>query len=54
MYEDENKKIWKLLDCCSPRKVCEARADTPYSSVGNAFDGEPDCPMKEDIIIKYR
>lgn len=54
VYEDENKKIWKLLDCCSPRKVCETRADIPYSSVGNAFDGEPDCPMKDNIIVKYR
>lgn len=53
VYEDENKKIWKLLDCCSPRKICETRADTPYSSAGNDFDGEPDCPMKNDIIVKY-
>lgn len=54
VYQDENEKIWKLLDCCSPREACEARADTPYSSNGNAFDGEPDCPIKDDIIVKYR
>ncbi len=44
-----NGKLWKLLDCCSPREVCEERRDTPYSSSGNEFDGEPDCPMANDI-----
>lgn len=49
VYKDENGKLWKLLDCCSPREVCEDRRDTPYSSSGNEFDGEPDCPMANDI-----
>ena len=53
VYEDENGKLWKLLDCCSPREVCEQRGDIPYSSYNNAFDGEPDCPMREGINPKF-
>lgn len=49
VYKDEKEKLWKLLDCCSPRKVCEERHDTLYSSYGNRFDGEPDCPMANDM-----
>ena len=49
VYEDENGRLWKLTDCCSPREVCEQRRDTPVSSVNNAFDGEPDCPMAAHI-----
>ena len=47
--EDENGTLWKLLDCCSPREVCEQRGDTPHSACNNAFDGEPDWPMQADI-----
>lgn len=50
VYKDEKGKVWKLLDCCSPREVCEKRQDTPYSSCGNKFDGEPNCPMANDIM----
>ena len=32
VYKDENGVLWKLLDCCSPREVCEQRGDTPHSS----------------------
>jgi len=53
VYEDENGKLWKLLDCCSPREVCEERGDFPHSSSGNEFDGEPDCPMPNDIKAIY-
>lgn len=53
VYEDENGQLWKLLDCCSPREVCEARGDTPHSACGNTFDGEPDCPMPNDIRPIY-
>jgi len=53
VYEDENGKLWKLLDCCSPREVCEERGDTPHSSCGNTLDGEPDCPMRADIKVEY-
>lgn len=49
VYKDEKGKLWKLLDCCSPREICEERNDTLYSSCGNTFDGEPDCPMASDI-----
>lgn len=54
VYEDENGDLWKLLDCCSPREVCEERGDTPYSSCNNAFDGEPDCPMQAHIKPEYQ
>lgn len=53
VYEDENKKLWKLTDCCSPREVCEERGDTPYSSCYNSLDGEPDCPMSAHIKPEY-
>ena len=49
VYKDENGNLWKLIDCCSPREVCEERGDTPISSYLNEFDGEPDCPMRNDI-----
>lgn len=49
VYEDENGNLWKLLDCCSPREVCEERGDIPHSAYNNAFDGEPDCPLRADI-----
>lgn len=53
VYEDENGALWKLLECCSPREVCEARGDTPHSSCGNTFDGEPDCSMAAHIKPEY-
>lgn len=53
VYTDKNGKLWKLTDCCSPRQVCEERGDRPYSSCGNAFDGEPDCPMSNCIKAVY-
>ncbi len=52
VYEDQTEKLWKLTDCCSPRECCEERGDTFYSSCGNSFDGEPDCPMpKGDTVV---
>lgn len=54
VYKDENGKIWKHLDCCSPREVCIERGDTLYSSCGNSFDGEPDCPMRADIECYFK
>lgn len=54
VYEDENGRIWKHTDCCSPREVCIKRGDTLYSSCGNSFDGEPDCPMCADIECLYK
>lgn len=53
VYVDECGTIWKLIDCCSPRAVCEERGDRPYSAVNNSFDGEPDCPLATNIIIDY-
>ena len=29
VYEDENGRLWKLLDCCSPREECEQRGAAP-------------------------
>ena len=49
VYEDENGNLWKLLDCCSPREVCEQRGDTPHSVCNNAFDGEPNWPMQAGV-----
>ena len=53
-YVYEDGKLWKLLDCCSPREACEQRGDVPYSSCGNAFDGEPDCPMRADVKPEFQ
>ena len=53
VYKDENGKLWKNTDCCSPRECCEERGDTLNSSVGNAFDGEPDCFMGAHIKVEY-
>lgn len=54
VYEDENGQIWKHLDCCSSQEVCQERGDTLYSSCGNTFNGEPDCPMRADIECIYK
>ncbi len=53
VYEDENGKLWKLTDCCSPREACEERGDRPVSACGNAFDGEPDCPMGTQYKVVF-
>lgn len=53
VYKDENGKLWKHIDCCSPREVCIERGDTLYSSCGNSFNGEPDCPMSANIKVDY-
>ena len=53
VYKDENGVLWKLLDCCSPREVCEQRGDTPHSSCNNALDGEPDFPMQADTKWEF-
>lgn len=53
VYEDENGKLWKNTDCCSPRECCEERGDTLNSSAGNEFDGEPDCFMAAHIKVEY-
>ena len=37
VYSDENKKIWKKVDGIF-------YSTTPY--------GEPDCPIKKDVLIK--
>ena len=52
-YEDENGKLWKNTDCCSPRECCEERGDTLNSAAGNDFDGEPDCFMSAHIAVEY-
>ena len=51
--KDENGKLWKNTDCCSPRECCEERGDTLNSSAGNEFDGEPDCFMAAHIKVEY-
>lgn len=53
VYEDENGKLWKNTDCCSPRECCEERGDTLCSSYDNEFDGEPDCHMAPHIAVEY-
>ena len=53
VYQDENGKLWKNTDCCSPRECCEERGDTLNSAAGNSFDGEPDCFMGAHIQVEY-
>lgn len=53
VYEDERGQIWKHLDCNSTMEECRKRGDKLYSSCNNAFDGEPDCPMREGIEVEY-
>lgn len=53
VYEDEHGKLWKNVDCISPRECCEQRGDTLLSSVYNAFDGEPNNYMADDIEVVY-
>ena len=53
VYEDENGKLWKHTDCCSPRECCEERGDTLCSAAGNDFEGEPDCFMAAHIKAEY-
>lgn len=45
MYEDQNGKLWKHIDCLSSREKCIERQDTLYSAYNNEFEGEPDCHM---------
>lgn len=54
VYADENGRLWKNTECCSPRECCEERGDTLYSAAGNDFDGEPDCPMGRHIKVIYK
>lgn len=51
VYEDQNGVVWKLLDCCCPREVCEERGDRFYSSTGNAYEGEPGWPMNPGVRV---
>ena len=37
VYEDENGTLWKLLDCCSPREVCEQRGGYPAFRLQQRF-----------------
>lgn len=53
VYKDERDNFWKHLDCNSPIKECQRRGDKLYSSCNNAFDGEPDSPMRKGIEIEY-
>lgn len=53
VYKDENGKLWKNTDCCSPRECCEERGDTLNSAAGNNFDGEPDYFMSAHIAVEY-
>ena len=52
-YEDENGKLWKNVNCCTPREICERRGDALNSSAGNEFEGEPDCYMGVHIQVVY-
>ena len=47
VYKDENGKLWKDTD---NRKKWLGQL---YSVNNNAFDGEPDCPMKENIECEF-
>lgn len=53
VYKDERGQHWKHLDCNSSMEECQKRGDKLYSSCNNAFDGEPDCPMREGIEVEY-
>ncbi len=53
VYSDERGQLWKHLDCNSSMEECQKRGDRLYSSINNAFDGEPDCPMREGIEVEY-
>ena len=53
VYEDENGNLWKNVNCCTPKEICEKRGDTLNSSAGNEFDGEPDCHMGTHIQVVY-
>ena len=50
VYKDEDGRLWKLIDCCCPREVCEERGDTPYHACRDDFDGEPDYPLSNIYI----
>lgn len=45
VYEDQNGKLWKHINCLSSREKCIERQDTLYSAYNNEFEGEPDCHM---------
>lgn len=42
VYQDEQGTLWKDVDCFNKPPLVH---NTLYSSCGNSFDGEPDCPM---------
>lgn len=53
VYKDERGNLWKHLDCNSQIEECQRRGDKLYSSRNNAFDGEPDCPMRKGVEVEY-
>lgn len=53
VYIDENKKLWKHLNCCIPREACIELGDALYSSCNNCLDGEPDCHMSPHIKAEF-
>lgn len=41
----ENKILWKDINC--------GKGEKNLNSCGNSFEGEPDCPIREDLEITY-
>lgn len=53
VYEDQNGKLWKHINCLSTREKCIERQDTLYSSYNNEYDGEPDCHMNPIYLADF-
>ena len=53
VYRDEFGHYVKNTDCNTPRSILESRKDRLYTAAGNDFDGEPDCHMRDDLVVSY-
>jgi hypothetical protein len=54
--DDWNRPVYKCIETSTLWKDITLGSDKPelYNSCNNCFDGEPDCPIKSNLIIKYK
>lgn len=53
VYEDQNGKLWKHINCLSTREKCIERQDALYSSYNYEYEGEPDCHMNPIYLADF-
>lgn len=51
VYEDENEILWKDID--NREGWLGKKNENFCTSINNAFDGEPDCPMSNQFDVVF-